>query len=167
MKYFKFINDNCMVFSNDERLMNTLKVNDFLLDDNSLDYELLDTYRFVYIEKLDTCVSISFECDITYYLSYGNNTRKLYNFIKLLVKSFNINSIVDLLKCFEKHISVEYQHQHRLHININDGVWCTDDEIQPILDWLKSTSLQSCIQYRDMSNKYRVAHNRNGNITIL
>ena len=165
MKYFKFINNNVMVFSNDERL-NAMTINDFMLDDNSLNYELLDTYRLVYVEKLDTCVGVSFECDITYYLSYGSSTRKLYNFIKLLVKSYNINSIVDLLKAIEQHYLVEYQHQHRLHININDGVWCIDDEITPIINWLKSTTTQSCIEYRDMTNNYRVASNRNG-INIL
>ena len=164
MKYFKFIDNNCMVFSNDERL-NAMTINDFMLDD-TLNYELLDTYRLVYVEKLIDCVAISFECDITYYLSYGSSTRKLYNFIKLLVKSYNINSIVDLLKAIEQHYLVEYQHQHRVHININDGVWCIDDEITPIIDWLKSTTVQSCIEYRDMTNNYHVASNRNG-INIL
>lgn len=153
-----------MVFSNDERL-NAMTINDFMLDD-TLNYELLDTYRLVYVEKLIDCVAISFECDITYYLSYGSSTRKLYNFIKLLVKSYNINSIVDLLKCFENHISVEYQHQHRLHININDSVWCVDDEITPIIDWLISTTVQSCIEYRDITNNYHITSNRNG-INIL
>ena len=167
MKYFKRLNNNSMVFSDDE-ILNTLKINDFMLDDNSLDYELLDKYRFVFVEKLDTCVGVSFECDITYYLSYGNNARKFYNFIKLLVKSYDISNIVDLLNCFEKHVNVEYQQLHRLHINVNNNVWCTDDEIAPILDWLNtSTTIQSCIEYRDMSNKYRVVSNRNGTINIL
>lgn len=166
MKYYKHINNNVMVFSNDERL-NTLKVNDFMLDDNLLDYELLDTYRFVFVEKLDTCIGVSFECDITYYLSFeGSSVRKLYNFIKLLIKSYDINSIVDLLKGIEKHYLVEYQHQHHLHINVNDCIWCTDDEIAQIIEFMKNNNnIYITVKYRDMTNKVIVI-NCNGKVRI-
>ena len=149
-----------MMFSNDKRL-NNLKINDCMLDDNSFNYELLDNFRMVVVEKLDTCVGVSFECDITYYITYGAGTRKLYNFIKLLIKSYDINNVVDLLKLFEKHVDTEYQQAHCLQLNINDGVWCTDDEVTSIIDWLTSTTIQSCIEYRDIYNDYHVASNIN------
>jgi hypothetical protein len=165
MKYFKFVNNNFMVFS-DNNSLNTLKCSDFY-DDTNVNYELLDTYRFIYVQLIDDGVLVNFECDTCYLLKLDNlqNQRKLYNFIKLLFKSYFIDSIDSLLCMIDKHFSAEFSKTHYLSIYINSDsidtnclVWCTDGDISPVLDWLKNTNLNAIVHYLRLDDNliYRV-----------